>query len=193
MGADRYIIVRHLKENMEIPNTFPGGNGCMTEEKNLSPQPENGIQPKSLDLMRGMRWCSHLLYHRYNLNFSRNKILYLIYRRGPMTQKALMDELRIQAGSLSEMLSKMEQLGYIERTRCEHDKRNCMLNLTQSGREQALQFEKERRDMAEFLFEPLSETEKDLLHGMLEKLIEHWSQRPEELSSGEKEKENANS
>ena len=61
----------------------------MTEEKNLSPQPENGIQPKSLDLMRGMRWCSHLLYHRYNLNFSRNKILYLIYRRGPMTQKAL--------------------------------------------------------------------------------------------------------
>lgn len=144
-----------------------------------------------LELMRHMRWCSHLLYHRHNLNFSRNKILYLLHSNGPMTQKALMDQLRIQAGSLSEMLSKLEQQGLLEKTRCPHDKRNCHLTLTETGKEQALLFEKERQDMAQYLFAPLTNEEKISLVDMTHRLMEHWSKTPEADHADGKENKHA--
>lgn len=152
---------------------------------------QNGdAQAENLELMRRMRWCSHLLYHRHNLNFSRSKILYLIYREGPMTQKALMDHMHIQAGSLSEMLSKLEGSGLIEKSRCPHDKRNCRLTLTPEGENQALIFEKERQDMADYLFAPLKAEEKQSLSGILDTLIEHWSKTPEK-NAGEEENAHA--
>ena len=152
---------------------------------------QNGdAQAENLELMRRMRWCSHLLYHHYNLNFSRNKILYLLYKEEGMTQKALTDQMRIQAGSLSEMLSKLEQSGLVEKSRCPHDKRNCRLTLTEQGKAQALIFEKERQDMAAFLFSPLSEEDKQRLTCMLDTLIDHWSKAPDP-AEGEKENTNA--
>ena len=146
-----------------------------------------GPVERDVELMRRMRWCSHLLYHRHNLNFSRNRILHLIWRHDGMTQKELMDHLRVQAGSLSEMLSKLEQQGLVEKTRCPQDKRNCRLSLTESGREQALLFEQERQDMARHLFSILTEDEKVYLGAITEKLIDHWSKTP---SPEESEKEN---
>lgn len=179
MSWARDIMFRHLKYCKHL--NCRKGIG-MADEKDVS-------QVEDLELMKRMRWCSHILYHRYNLNFSRNKILYLLYRDGPMTQKTLMDHMHIQAGSLSEMLSKLECGGLIEKTRCPHDKRNCSLALTQAGEEQALVFEKERQDMASFLFSPLADEDKQRLACMLDTLIDHWTNTP---CPAEGEKENTN-
>lgn len=162
-------------------------------DEHYSSGPGTGADSAEMDLelMRHMRWCSHLLYHRYNLNFSRNKILYILHTTGAMTQKALMDHLRIQAGSLSEMLSKLEQQGLLEKTRCPHDKRNCQLTLTEAGREQALLFEKERQDMAEYLFATLTAEEKQSLLDMTGRLIEHWSKTPDGCDADGKENKHA--
>lgn len=157
---------------------------------NYSSGPGNTPPESDLELMKRMRWCCHILHHRYNLNFSRNKVLLLLYRQGPMTQKALMDEMGIQAGSLSEMLGKMEQQALIEKTRCPQDKRNCRLCLTEAGKAQAQAFEQKRLDMAAFLFAPLGQEDKQRLCSMLDTLIEHWSKTPEE-NEGEKESANA--
>ncbi|MBE5777341.1 MAG: MarR family transcriptional regulator [Clostridiales bacterium] len=163
----------------------------MDEHYSSGPGMGTDTAEMDLELMRHMRWCSHLLYHRHNLNFSRNKILYLLHTKGAMTQKALMDELRIQAGSLSEMLSKLEQQGLLEKARCPHDKRNCQLTLTETGREQALLFEKERQDLAEYLFAPLTNEEKISLIDMTHRLMDHWSKTPEADTAAGKENNHA--
>jgi len=131
---------------------------------------------EDIRLMRQMRWCGHLLYHRYSLNFSRNKILLMLRQDESLTQKAIMDEMGIQAGSLSEILSKLEDGGLIEKHRCEADKRNCRIRLTDAGRAQADAFVLERAEMAQHLFEPLNPQEKQQLGEILRRLTQHWDQ-----------------
>ncbi len=127
-----------------------------------------------MELMRQMRRCNHLLYHKFSLNFSQNRILSVLNREGPMTQKALMCQMQIQPGSLSEVLSKVEGAGLVERRRCEDDRRNFEIRLTEEGVKQAEAFERDRRDMAQLLFEPLSQPEKEQLMDILMKLHDHW-------------------
>lgn len=131
---------------------------------------------QDVELMRQMRRCNHLLYHKFSLNFSQNRILLVLNREGPMTQKALMCKMQIQPGSLSEVLSKVECAGLVERRRCEDDRRNFEIRLTADGAAQAEAFEKERQDMAQLLFETLDEQEKQALYGILTKLHDHWNE-----------------
>ncbi len=130
----------------------------------------------SLDLilLRTMRRCGHVLYHRNSTNYSQNKILLLLRRKGSMSQRALCDELRIQAGSLSEVLCKVEAAGYIEKCRCDDDKRNLFIHLTEAGLAQAERFEREREETAHRLFANLNTAEKEALLATLTKLLGEW-------------------
>ena len=137
----------------------------MTEESAISPD---------VALMRQMRRCSHLLYHKFSLNFSQNRILVLLKREGPMTQKTLMCQMQIQPGSLSEVLAKVESAGLVERRRCEDDRRNFEIRLTEEGVKQAEAFERDRQDLAQLLLCPLDNDEKQQLMNLMTKLHEHW-------------------
>jgi len=127
-----------------------------------------------VELMRQMRRCNHLLYHKFSLNFSQNRILSVLNREGPMTQKALMCRMQIQPGSLSEVIAKVEGAGLVERRRCEDDRRNFEIRLTEEGVKQAEAFERERQDMAQLLFATLTDGEKQQLMNLMTKLHEHW-------------------
>ena len=129
---------------------------------------------QNLDLLNKMRRCGHLLYHRYSDDQSQNRILLLLHRSGPMNQRKLQDEMHIQPGSLSEVVAKVENCGLIERQRSEKDRRNWELRLTEKGREQALEFEKQRAQRADLLFSPLDEKQKKDLESILDILLENW-------------------
>ena len=136
--------------------------------------PDRTTPVSDVELMRQMRRCNHLLYHKFSLNFSQNRILSLLNREGPMTQKALMCKMQIQPGSLSEVLAKVEGAGLVERRRCEDDRRNFEIRLTQEGTKQAEAFERDRQDMAQLLFATLDDGEKQQLMNLMTKLHEHW-------------------
>ena len=135
---------------------------------------EHSLPFTDVELMRQMRRCNHLLYHKFSLNFSQNRILSLLNREGPMTQKALMCKMQIQPGSLSEVLAKVEGAGLVERRRCEDDRRNFEIRLTEEGVQQAEAFERDRQDMAQLLFATLEASEKQQLMDLMTKLHEHW-------------------
>lgn len=128
---------------------------------------------QDLDLMRKMRRCGHLLYHHHNLNGSQMRIL-LALRGAPMTQKALTEKMRIQPGSLSEILTKVERAGLVEKRRSAIDRRNYELNLTEEGFRQANEFERTQLDQAQHLLEPLNTEQKDQLGELLSLLIPAW-------------------
>jgi len=130
--------------------------------------------PSDLELMSLMRRCGHLLHHRYPTNMSQNRILTILKNEGPMKQRELMERMNIQAGSLSEIIAKVECGGFVERTRCEDDKRNFELTLTDAGRERAEVFERERSDLATELFSVLDEQQKETLFDILGILHEKW-------------------
>ncbi|MGN1249882.1 MAG: MarR family winged helix-turn-helix transcriptional regulator [Candidatus Spyradocola sp.] len=135
---------------------------------------EPSERDQDLTLVRRLRRCGHLLHHKYNFTNGSQMRLLLRLRDEPMTQKELTEKLRIQPGSLSEMLTKVERAGLVEKRRCERDRRNFELRLTDEGRAQADVFEKEQMEQATWLLEPLTDDQKAQLKSLLETLIAHW-------------------
>ena len=131
------------------------------------------MESKDLEYVRRLRRCGHLLYHKFNLNGSQMRIL-LVLRDAPMTQKQLTDRLRIQPGSLSEILNKVERAGWVEKRRSMTDRRNFELMLTPAGREEADRFEKHQSEQADLLMQPLNGEQKQQLAALLDRLIVHW-------------------
>lgn len=129
---------------------------------------------QDIELLRKMRRCGHLLYHRYSSNQSQNRILLLLHRNGPLTQKELLEQMHIQPGSLSEVVSKVEHCGLIERRRAERDRRIWELQLTEKGRDRAIEFEQKRKETAAKLFSVLTPEQKNDFGEILSILLENW-------------------
>lgn len=113
--------------------------------------------------------CSNIITRRIGGNASRRRIIALLNERGELTQRELQSLLGIQAGSLSELVSRMEKFGVITRAPDEKDRRRIVLRLTDLGRERA----REPREMTdERLFAALTEEERETLGAMLRKIVD---------------------
>jgi len=125
-------------------------------------------------LMTAMKCCGHILRHHCIFNESQNRIVIFVDKFGPISQKDLLSKMNMQPGSLSELVGKVEAAGLIEKKNSQADKRIHLLQITEKGKKQALEFEKQQEEMTEKLFEILSEEQKESLLQNLEFLLAHW-------------------
>lgn len=145
-------------------------------------------QPKNRELMRSMRRLGHYLYHNFRNTDAQNSLLCILKQNGTMSQKEISSRLSIQAGSLSELVSKVEAKGYIIRTEDETNKRMINVSLTELGLQQALLYDQVVNKKAETLFSCLNESEKEELLKLTNKLETSWLALIEEQKEKEKER-----
>lgn len=129
---------------------------------------------KDVELMMRMRFCGHILYHRYPISMSQNRILLMLKREGPLKQKEILERLNIKPGSLSEIVSKVEAGGFVIRRKCKDDKRSFELILTEAGLTRANAFENELDEMAKEIFSSLEDVDKKELFRILGILEDKW-------------------
>ncbi|MDR3120853.1 MAG: MarR family transcriptional regulator [Clostridiales bacterium] len=92
----------------------------------------------------------------------------------PQSQKELLEKLGVRAGSLSELLGKLENTGFITRTKDEKDSRVVNVTITEEGRTFAAEHARRHEEAADSLFSALDDDEKATLSLLLEKLTEVW-------------------
>ncbi len=85
-------------------------------------------------------------------------------------QKTLTEELRINPSSVSEMISKLENDGYVKRTVDPTDKRATLISLTELGEARAAELQDEKNEKLGKAFGNLTDDEKEQLIALLEKL-----------------------
>ena len=93
----------------------------------------------------------------------------VLWEQGRMNVKKLGDALLLDSGTLTPVLKKLEAKGYITRTRAEHDERNLMVEITETGarlREEMLIVPEEMSACMN-----LPKEEIDTLYGLLYKLL----------------------
>lgn len=100
------------------------------------------------------------------------KILKILNSNGTISQKELQDMLEISSGSISEILAKLEDKGFITKTKSEDDKRMAILSITELGRENIENFGCKKR--MEKLYGALTEEEREQLKLLLKKLSDSW-------------------
>lgn len=124
--------------------------------------------------------CSRFLSHRHGHHRGQEQILKLMKDRETLSQKELQEELSVRPGSISEIITKMEHRGLIERTRSEDDSRAVILKLTEEGKDAAANMME-----PEDIYSSLNEEELQSLKEILTKLNNDWIRR-EPIHRGER-------
>ncbi len=122
-------------------------------------------------LNRRLHQCGHYLHH-YTAGPRQTMVISLLQQHGSMSQKDIQQMLGIQSGSVSELISKLERKGFLERKQDEQDKRKVLISLTQTG----MEFEvKSQEEALSERYRVLSSEEKEQLSELLGKLLASWN------------------
>lgn len=112
--------------------------------------------------------------HHGRMHPGQMRILAILNQSGPIAQKELMDAIQVRAGSLSEILSKLEDKGLIIRTKQEDDKRSVMVELSAEGKVRFAEGKERSSQFTKDQFAALSSAEQEQLLALLEKLTASW-------------------
>ncbi|MBF0915194.1 MAG: MarR family transcriptional regulator [Atopobium sp.] len=129
---------------------------------------------QEMRIIRNLGHLGHYLYITRGCRGGQQFILTALYREGDMTQKDLLARTKNASASLSEMVSKLEAKGLIERTRVDKDRRQTLLSLTKEGRKQAQEAQESIESFEAQALSVLSDKEKNVFCGYLDRLVEHW-------------------
>lgn len=125
------------------------------------------------DLTSKLMKCGHILMHKTGKKRGQENILDILSQYDSISQKKLQEILAIEAGSLSEILSKLEQRDLITRYKDNQDKRKSIISLTQKGIDKA----QHKKSNDEDLFDMLDEKERKQLDETLDKVLDEWYKR----------------
>ena len=89
-------------------------------------------------------------------------------------QRELMNMFELKAGSLSEVLTKIERDGLIERTLDPQDRRQRIVRLTEEGHAQAMLEQQSRESFRAQALSCFNEDERTQLEDMLARVTAHW-------------------
>lgn len=96
---------------------------------------------------------------------------FLLCKKEGAKQKEIADEIRVSPSTLSEMINRLVEDGYVERKSCSGDRRVKTLILTQRGRERAEYMLLQITHVVDSLFVNLDVSEKRELIRLLDKLV----------------------
>lgn len=99
------------------------------------------------------------------------RVLVILLHNQDMEQKILRKAMQIEAGSLSQLMLKMEKSELIIRTVDKQDKRSRIVRLTKEGYAEAMKISLASQEHIQHCFEALSQEERNQLCGILEKLL----------------------
>ncbi|MCD7949204.1 MAG: MarR family transcriptional regulator [Erysipelotrichaceae bacterium] len=117
--------------------------------------------------------CAQVLNHKMGKKQGQGRILEILNERETISQKELQDILNIKAGSISEILAKLEKSGKIIRYKDENDKRKSIIQITDKGRNTIVRY----KDTNEDIFFMLDDHEKEELSQLLNKILTSWKER----------------
>lgn len=139
-----------------------------------APAPET---PRAERILRGLGYCGHYLHFHSGGRSGREPILCKLHRAGgSMSQLELGSQFELKAGSLSEILAKIETAGLIERTRDPRDRRALTIRLTEAGKQEAQRAIEAHAAFRDQAFSNLTEEEQDELIVLLEKIRNRWEE-----------------
>ena len=139
--------------------------------------PKDPASIRAAEILKGLGFCGHYMHFHGGGRSGKIPILCMLDRRGgQMSQQELGGCFDIKPGSLSEILSKLESAGLIERTRDPKDRRQLFVHLTDEGFAAARKAHEGREAFRQKAFACLSPEEQEQLIDMLARIRTTWKE-----------------
>lgn len=135
----------------------------------------HGQSEEEMPLSQLLSSCGHIAGHADRRFRGQGRILHILSQQQEMSQKELQEAMQVEAGSLSEIMGKMEAKGILERKKDDNDRRRMLVQLTEAGRKAALESMKDT-NTGKDMFQVLSEEEQQQLKEILVKLLKQWKE-----------------
>ena len=134
----------------------------------------------NFELYRSFLRVSHLLRHGHGepelmMAPGQQRVLTVLSRHDSMSQRDLLEEMGLARATLSELLTRLEEKGLVERTRSKADRRVIIVSLTKKGKAAGKKVVDIESDIADEAFAPLSDAQKDDMKSMLDAVLQSWS------------------
>ena len=129
-------------------------------------------------IINNLGFCGHYMHFHGGGVSGKAPIICLLAKQpgGEMSQQELGMHFDLKPGSLSEILSKIECAGLIERSRNPNDRRQLTIRLTETGWEKARIDQAARIRFREQAFSALTHDEREDLAEMLDKIRVTWEE-----------------
>ncbi|MCD7947171.1 MAG: MarR family transcriptional regulator [Oscillospiraceae bacterium] len=110
--------------------------------------------------------------HKNNLGFymGQYRCMFLLARADAVSQKELAETMGIRPASLSELLHKLEEKGFVQRATSDRDRRVTLVSLTGAGMEEVGRCRARQRAVHRDMFSVLTDEEKEQLYHILDKI-----------------------
>ncbi|MGN1398588.1 MAG: MarR family winged helix-turn-helix transcriptional regulator [Erysipelotrichaceae bacterium] len=135
-------------------------------------------------LIKNLHRIAHTMRMQSEGKASQKRILVILLEADGLTQKELTELLAIQPGSVSEILTKLENANLIVRIENENDRRTADLKLTEAGVEAALEAKQDRIQRHKEMFSCLTDEQKQSLLSLLETINRDWQERYPSSNAG---------
>jgi DNA-binding MarR family transcriptional regulator len=140
-------------------------------DENRFPPPAASSETLAELFYRTVTLIARASHHHGHTEHAQMRVLALLRDRHSMNQSELLEMFHVRSASLSEIVGKLEQRGFIERERAVQDRRNFVLTITGQGSAAATANEDARRNSMEALFASLSREERQHLAELLDKIV----------------------
>lgn len=153
----------------------PGGGPTQPADEPETQSKEDRLAKR---ILHGLGFCGHYMHFHGGGVSGKAPIICLLAKQpgGELSQQELGMHFDLKPGSLSEILSKLEVNGLIERSRNPKDRRQLTIRLTETGRENARIDRAARIRFRERAFSALTHDEREQLAEMLEKIRVTWEE-----------------
>lgn len=165
---------------IDIENAFPcphepGGDPTAPADEPPARTEQDKLAKR---ILGGLGYCGHYMHFHGGGVSGKAPILCLLAKQpaGEMSQQLLGMHFDLKPGSLSEVLSKLECAGLIERNRNPKDRRQLTIRLTEDGWAKAKEDQAARIRFRRRAFEALEPAEQEQLAEMLEKIRVTWEE-----------------
>jgi len=106
----------------------------------------------------------------YQLNLTEFGVLELLYHKGPQPIQMIGRKVLLASSSITYVIDKLEEKGYIERRACPNDRRVIHAHITEAGHELMNCVFPQHRQAIAHIFSELSEEEKAILIDLLKRV-----------------------
>lgn len=110
-------------------------------------------------------------FAKFNIGAGQYLFLLFLYRNDNITQEQLTDEVRVDKGTTARAIKKLEEEGYVIRTRKEDDKRSYNLKLTKKAHDIENEFFHVLNDWKELISKTITKEESDITLKVLKKIV----------------------
>ena len=157
-------------EPLNLCSHEPGGDLSQPAD---APEAVSSEDKLAKRILNGLGFCGHYMHFHGGGVSGKAPIICLLAKQpgGEMSQQELGMHFDLKPGSLSEILSKLELNGLIERSRNPKDRRQLTIRLTETGRENARIDQAARIRFREQAFSALTHDEREDLAEMLDKTL----------------------